>query len=97
MPHFYGLPLDLCGKCIAALFAKRATIFANAPHFHGKSAAIHALYKTVHFQGYRESAATQRDKRGARYTALISASAARLLHSFLCIPYINQSKAMQLT
>ena len=25
-PHFYGLPLDLCGKCIAALFA-------NAPQF----------------------------------------------------------------
>ena len=39
-PHFYGLPLDLCGKRIVALFAKRAAIFANAPHFHGKSAAI---------------------------------------------------------
>ena len=33
VPHFYGLPLDLCGKRIAALFAKRTTIFANAPQF----------------------------------------------------------------
>ena len=44
VPHFYGLPLDLCGKCgiryfIAALFAKRTAI----RHFHGKSVAILGL------------------------------------------------------
>ena len=32
-PHFYDLPLDLCGKRIAALFAKLGTSFANAPRF----------------------------------------------------------------
>ena len=33
VPHCYGLPLDLCGKHIATLFAKHATIFANTPQF----------------------------------------------------------------
>ena len=38
-PHFYGLPLDFCRKHIAALFAKRAAILANAPQF-GKNTAF---------------------------------------------------------
>ena len=66
---------------IAVLFAKRAAIFAkcdaiqrNAPNFHGKSAAILGKVSSV----WR----TRRDKCGARYTVLISAAAARLLHSF---------------
>ena len=29
MPHFYGLPVDLCGKRIAALLAKRAAFFTG--------------------------------------------------------------------
>ena len=57
--HFYGLPLDLCGKRIAALFAKRAAIFATHHIFTGKvpqslekchNPWIAALYKTAHFQ-----------------------------------------------
>ena len=77
-------PLDLCGMHIVALLP-------NAPRF-GERASfsrekcrnpwIAALYKTAHFQGSREVRCTQRDKRGARYAALISAAAARLLHSF---------------
>ena len=85
--HFYGLPLDLCGKRIAALFAKRAAIFyqrsaiwRNAPLFHGESAAwIAALYKMAHFQELQH---TQRNRHNTRYAAIISAAAARFLHSF---------------
>ena len=33
VPHFYGLPLGLCGKRIAVLFAKRSAIFANVTRF----------------------------------------------------------------
>ena len=58
VPHVYGLPLDLCGKRIAALFAKCTANFANVPRFHG-------LYKTAHFQ---ELWHTQRDKRSAHGT-----------------------------
>ena len=52
VPHFYGLPLDLCGRHIAVIFAKRAAIFANAPQFREKcrNPWIAVLYKTAHFQ-----------------------------------------------
>ena len=96
LPHFYGLPLDLCGKHITALFAKHAAIFANAifanapqlakrTHFHGKSDAILGLRHFTRQRTFRNSVKvrrTQRDKRGARYAALISVAVARFLHSF---------------
>ena len=54
-PHFYGLPLDLCGKRIVALFAtKHAAIFANVPQLSEfprekrRNPRILALYKTAH-------------------------------------------------
>ena len=87
VPHIYGLPLDLCGKRIAALFAKRTAIFANRPCFHGKSAAIQGqgLRRFTRRRTFRDSVRvqhTQRDKRSARYAMLISATLACLLHSF---------------
>ena len=81
--HFNGFPLDLCRKCIAALFrdfCQRAIIFANALHFHGKSTAIQGLRHFTRRHTFRDSVKvrhTQRDKHVARYAALISAAAAR--------------------
>ena len=46
-PHFYGLPLDFCRKHIAALFAKRAAILANAPQFGKNTLRFHG--KTPQF------------------------------------------------
>ena len=62
-------------------FCQRTAMRRNAPHIHGKSAAILELWCFLELQR------TQRDKRGARYAVLISAAAARLLHSFRRIPY----------
>ena len=74
--HFYGFPLDLCRKCITNCGEMRRIFTGKAPQ----------LYKTPHFQELR---CTQRDKRGVRYAALISAAAAHLLDSFLRIPYVH--------
>ena len=85
-PHVYGLPLGLCGKLIAVLFVKYAKIFANAPHFHRKSAAIQGLWRFTRRRSFRDSVKvrrTQRDKRGAWYALLISAAVARLFCSTL--------------
>ena len=62
-------------------FCQHTAIQRNAALFHGKSAAILELWCFLELQR------TQRDKRGARYAVLISAAAARLLHSFRRIPY----------
>ena len=57
--HFYGLPLDFCGKRIAVLFAERTAIFANVPQF-GKTCrvfmgktpqSLEKRRKTPHFLG----------------------------------------------
>ena len=89
MLYFYGLPLDLCGKRIALFFLPNAPRFLPMRHNSAKRTTfsrekprnpwITALYKTAHFQELRR---TQRDKRGARYAALISAAAACLLNCF---------------
>ena len=86
VPHFYGLPLDLCGNRIAALFAKRAAIFANALQF-GETCCVFTGKADgfTRWRTFRNSVKvrhTQRDKRSAWYAALISAAAACLLHSF---------------
>ena len=85
--HFYGLPLDLCGKRIAALFSKHAAIFAHALQF-GETCCIFTGKAPQSFtrrRTFRDNVKvrhTQRDKRSARYATLISAAAACLLHSF---------------
>ena len=78
MPHFYGFPLDLCGKPIAALFASTSQ-FGKMHLEKRRNVWIAALYKTAHF---RELWRKQTDKCVARYAVLISATAERLLHSF---------------
>ena len=49
-PHFYGLPLDLCGKRTMVFFVECAVLFdrmshnsADVTHFYGKSATILGL------------------------------------------------------
>ena len=72
VPHFYDLSLDLCWKRIAALFD-------NVPRF----GDTHRVF-TGRVHTFRYSVKVrriQRDERGARYAALISVAAARLLHS----------------
>ena len=68
-------------KCIAALFA-------NVPRFGVFTKALQSRIVVLFQDGALSGIAhevrrTQRDKRGARYTALISAAAARLLHCIL--------------
>ena len=72
MPHFYGLPLDLCGKHIVVLLIKHATLFGqmhrnseNVLHFHGKKAAILELWHLIRrftFRSYITVQRTWRDK-----------------------------------
>ena len=79
MPHFYGLPLDLCGKRIAVLFAKCTAIFGNASNFHRKSAAILGKAPQSKDCGTLQDGALSGIAESA--AALISAAAACLLHS----------------
>ena len=53
VPHFYGFPLDLCRKHIAALFAKCVAIFANALQFDEtrRAAFSHAILGKVKYCG----------------------------------------------
>ena len=61
---------------IAALFAKHTAIRQNAPHSHGKSAAILGLRRFIKQRTFRNKVwRTQRDKRGELYAVLISAAA----------------------
>ena len=69
--------------------AKRAAFSREKRCNPWKSATILGLQRLTRRHTFRNSVKVwriQRDKCGARYAALISADAARLLHSFLCIP-----------
>ena len=91
-PHFYGLPLDLCGRRriqYYGAFCQTCHDFCQTRRNLAKHAtfswekcrnpSIVALYKMTHFQEVRR---TRKDKRGARYAMLISAAAARFVAFF---------------
>ena len=70
VPHFYGLPLDLCGKCIVRRFCQTHCNSAKNAGKASKSGALRGI-STVHGYAMIISAAV-----------IISAAAARLLDSF---------------
>ena len=81
--HFYGFPLDLCGKRIAALFGKRAVIFANAPQFEMRHIFTGKALQSLNCDALQDGALLGiASKHGARYAVLISAAAARLFILF---------------
>ena len=89
VPHFM-VCLWICAGSVlprflpnAPIFAKRTAIWRNALHFHG----LWRFTRRCTFRNSVKVRHTQRDKRGTRYTALISVAAARLLPSFRRIPY----------
>ena len=68
---------------IEALFAKRAAIFAKRAAFsREKQRNPWSFTRWCTFKYSIKVWHTQKDKRGTRYAALISAAAVRLLHYF---------------
>ena len=76
----------ICAGSVSRRFLPNAPRFLPTHrNFHGKNAATLGLQCFTRRHTFRNSVKvqhTQRDKRGSRYAALISAAAAHLLHYF---------------